>query len=288
MTPQPAPTTETPETRQSMFTRREWLGWVAAVFIGIEGVRLVATAGLISGATDLPFNAVRLIAWGCVALLLCRPRERRIGVGRRRLALLVLGMALLLVPLDRALFNLLAWALLSGAALMVLVEPGWVATERRAAIVMLAIAAQGFVARWLAILFEQPILSLDTAAAGLLMQVVTPGSDWSGHSIRPPGGIGVTLYLPCSSFANLSLVWLCFIALAALDGVAGWRRAAVVLAGVSLVVVAANTVRIVLMAQSLPMYEYWHYGRGGQMLSLALSATTVALCSLGSRWATGR
>jgi hypothetical protein len=153
---------------------------------------------------------------------------------------------------------------------------------------MLAIATQGFSAKWAAILLESPILSFDTALAGVVMQWVTPGSTWAGHSLRPPGGVGVTLYLACSSFANLSLVWLCFASLAALDGV--WRagRAAAAVAGVSLVVFAANTLRIVLMAQSLRMYEYWHYGPGGQMLALALSATTVALCSLGSRWAAAR
>jgi hypothetical protein len=268
-------------------TRREWLCWVATVFMGVEAGRLASAAAALSGATDSPFNAVRLIAWGCVVLLLRRPVPAVPIGGGMSLALLA-GMALLLLPLDRALFNFAAWVLLSGAALLVLLARDWESTERRAAAVMLAIAAQGFLAKWLAILFESPILAFDTALAGKFMRWVTPGSVWAGHAIRPPGGVGVTLYLACSSFANLSLVWLCFVSLAALDGVARRVRALTVIAGVSLVVIVVNTMRIVLMAQSLSMYEYWHYGRGGQTLALALSITTVALCSLGSRWAAPR
>jgi len=269
-------------------TRREWLCWVTAVFIGVEAGRVASAAAALSGATDLPFSAVRLIAWGCVVLLLRRPVATAIPAGHAMCVALLAGVALMLLPLDRALFNLVAWALLSGGALFALLASGWEPAERRAGAVMLAIAAQGFLAKWAAILFECPILAFDTALAGQFMQWVTPGSVWEGHAIRPPGGVGVTLYLACSSFANLSLVWLCFVSLAAIDGVVRHGRALMVVAGVSLVVVAVNTVRIVLMAQSLPMYEYWHYGRGGQMLALALSASTVALCSLGSRWAAAR
>ena len=151
--------------------------------------------------------------------------------------------------------------------------------------ILFAIAAYRIAAKLLLVLFADVILRLDTAVAGVMLAWVVPGSTWSGTELHPPGGVGITVAMACSSFANLSLVCLCYTSIAVLDGARHSRRNFAAMVGVCLVIIALNTLRLLLMARSLDAYEYWHFGPGSQIFGVGMSAVAVALSSLGSRWA---
>jgi hypothetical protein len=94
----------------------------------------------------------------------------------------------------------------------------------------------------------------------------------SDLSITGGNGHGIYIEIQCSAFHNLSaatLIWISLIKLET-DTISGahWRILAV-MAGATVIL---NTIRIALMAQSYPMYDYWHNGTGAPIVSFTMLA----------------
>jgi exosortase/archaeosortase family protein len=90
------------------------------------------------------------------------------------------------------------------------------------------------------------------------------------------------MFGPCSSFHNISLGLLCWVAITKLrrpDWAPGdaWVAALVVVA-----VVLLNTGRVYLMALSAEMYDYWHTGFGAHLFALVASAAVIAISVWGA------
>lgn len=260
---------------------RELLAWVALLSSATRISSIVATE-LSAGADRASWSMIELIVWGCAFALLIRDKQTLALTSRQGWSVIpLLGLTLMLSG------NLLyVGLLLIGVAIVR--GPDWSDNQRRFGAILMAIGLYRIGSRLVVLLLGDVILRMDTALAGVLMAASVPGSSWSDNRITPPNDVGITVGMACSSFANLSLVSLCYTSIAILDGAAWTRRNLGAIATVWLAVILLNTVRLVLMARSLAAYDYWHNGPGAEMFGIGISLGTVTLCSLGSRWANRR
>lgn len=260
---------------------RELLIWTVILFGGESVIRSVAgLAG--NGIGSGSWTVIDLIVWGCVARLAWRDHGMR-AAGPGQTAMIVAIMAA-----STVLSGNLVYCALFLIGVIVARGDGWTDQERRAGVIMMAIGIYRVISKLIVMLFAETILRADTAIAGLLITAVVPGSSWTGNTIRPPHDVGITVAMACSSFANLSLVSLCYTSIAVLDGAVVSRRNGLAVGSVWLAVIGLNTVRLVLMARSLDAYTYWHFGPGAALFGVTISLVTVVMCSFGSKWANAR
>ena len=152
---------------------------------------------------------------------------------------------------------------------------------RAAGIVLLALAFNGFWGHKLFEVFAFPLLIADTALVGGLLSLLHSGYSWQDTIIESDGH-GLVIFGPCSSFHNISLGLLCWIAITKLSR-PGWAPGdAWIAALVVLAVLLLNTARIFLMALNIQMYAYWHSGFGADLFALATSAAVIAISLWGA------
>ncbi|WP_298174525.1 hypothetical protein [Novosphingobium sp.] len=260
---------------------RELLLWVALLCSALRMAGIMATE-LAAGTDRASWSMIEVIVWGCAITLLVRDKLTPAATsGQVWSVVSLLGLTMMLSG------NMLYVGLLL-IGWIVLRTKGWSDNQRKFAVILMAIGLYRIGSRLVVLLLGDVILRMDTALAGVLMTAAVPGSTWSDNHITPPNDVGITVGMACSSFANLSLVSLCYTSIAILDGAAWTRRNLASIGMVWLAIILLNTVRLVLMARSLDAYEYWHNGEGAEMFGVGLSLVTVALCSLGSRWANRR
>lgn len=264
--------------RFSELTTREVLIWVALLSGAVRFGNIV-TNELAAGTDRASWSMIEIIVWGCALALLLRDKQSApVSTAQMWAVLPLLGLSMMMSGT-----MLYIGLMLIGA--VVVYGRDWSGNQRRFGVILIAIGLYRIGSRLVVLLLGDVLLRLDTALAGVMMASLVPGSSWSDNHITPPNDVGITVGMACSSFANLSLVSLCYTSIAILDGARWTRRNGFAVAGVWLAIILLNTVRLVLMARSLGAYEYWHNGAGADMFGVGLSLVTVALCSLGSRWA---
>jgi hypothetical protein len=264
--------------RFSELTTREVLIWVALLSGAVRFGNIV-TNELAAGTDRASWSMIEIIVWGCALALLLRDKlSVPVSTAQMWCVLPLLGLSMMMSGT-----MLYIGLMLIGA--VVVYGRDWSGNQRRFGVILIAIGLYRIGSRLVVLLLGDVLLRLDTALAGVMMVSLVPGSSWSDNHITPPNDVGITVGMACSSFANLSLVSLCYTSIAILDGARWTRRNGLAVAGVWLAIILLNTVRLVLMARSLGAYEYWHNGPGADMFGVGLSLVTVALCSLGSRWA---
>jgi hypothetical protein len=87
----------------------------------------------------------------------------------------------------------------------------------------------------------------------------------------------------CSAFQNVSLATLIWISLVKLDTLTMKAAHLWVCAAMAAAAVALNTLRLALMAQSYPMYDFWHNGAGVPIVSIAMLGAMLIICLGGLR-----
>jgi hypothetical protein len=92
----------------------------------------------------------------------------------------------------------------------------------------------------------------------------------------------------CSAFQNVSLASLIWISLVKLDTLTMRPAHLWICAAMAAATVALNTIRITLMAQSYPMYDFWHNGGGVPIVTFMMLATMLLICLGGLRLADER
>lgn len=262
-------------------TTRELLIWAALIFAANSAAQ-IWSAAVSSGTNHASWSAIELIVWGCAGKLVWRDPARRAARPHE----IVVIVSVLAISVMLAANGAYAGSFVIG--LMTLYGRGWSPDQRRFGLILVSIVTYRLVSKLVVTFLADIILQLDTAVAGIALSLVVPGSTWSTNTIQPPHGIGITVAMACSSFANLSLVSLCYTGIAMLDRAIWSMRNCTAIAGVWLVVIVANTVRLVLMARSLDAYEYWHNGNGSDLFGIGMSMVTMVCCSLGSKWANSR
>jgi hypothetical protein len=128
------------------------------------------------------------------------------------------------------------------------------------------------------------LLALDARVAAVLCSLLTPDLVSSGTALHAEAGQTLILVWGCSSFANLGqTLLLCWALLSLLGDIrvnpAGTRHV-LWLGLLGMLTIAANAIRLALMASSEDAYAYLHEGPGGSIYRITLIALAGAVCLL--------
>lgn len=156
-----------------------------------------------------------------------------------------------------------------------------------AAAVLLALSFNGM---WGPLLFDVLaiyLLRADAALVGTVLTLTQPGATWHDTIVGVSSGHSVFIYSPCSSFHNISLGLLCWVALTKLVRTRWVRQDIHVAVAVCATVILLNASRLYLMALSPDYFTYWHDGFGQQVFTWA-TTLAVLLISLWGAVRAGR
>jgi hypothetical protein len=104
-----------------------------------------------------------------------------------------------------------------------------------------------------------------------------------GLIISPGGSYRLVIEEGCSAFHNVSLASLIWISLVKIETLTLKTAHLWICAAMAVATVAINTVRLALMAQSYPMYEFWHNGAGIRIVTFAMLGAMLVICLGGLR-----
>ena len=126
------------------------------------------------------------------------------------------------------------------------------------------------------------VLKIETIA---VEAVLTPMGGFTRDDlmISTGGGLSIMIEEGCSAFQNVSLASLIWISLVKLDTLTLKAAHVWICVAMAAVTVALNTLRIALMAQSYPMYDFWHNGGGVPIVTFTMLATMLLICLGGLR-----
>jgi hypothetical protein len=150
---------------------------------------------------------------------------------------------------------------------------------RRGATILFATTVPMLWSRMLFHFLANPILQIDAALVGWLL-----GTQRSGALVEFADGSGQLVILPpCSSLANVSLAFLCWVTLSQFvcHKKSAYDILWCLLACAS--VVAVNVVRISLMGLSLSRYNEIHNPWGDAVVNMIILGLTIGVCALGVR-----
>jgi exosortase/archaeosortase family protein len=168
-------------------------------------------------------------------------------------------------------------------ALMVLASRD--VNARAAGAVMLALAGHQLWSKVLFAALGPEIVKIDATLVGLATKMFVPGATWVGNIISTTPTFSIVVEEGCSSFSNVSLALLCYMGVSRLER-AEWRRGDLwVVCAVCAGQILLNAGRIFAMAQSYPLYQFWHEGAGAQIYAVAASTSAVLISAIGTRLA---
>jgi hypothetical protein len=173
----------------------------------------------------------------------------------------------------------LSWAAVTGLSLYILLCANDASPRRRGALILLALSFPMLWSRLFFQFFAQPILVIDAWLVSLIL-----GTDRIGNLVGFADGSGYMIVSPaCTSFANISFAFLCWVAVTQWANHRWSRIDALWLSLCCLSVVAVNVVRIGLTGLSYRNYEAIHNEFGEMVGGLIILALTVGFSVLGAR-----
>ena len=188
---------------------------------------------------------------------------------------------LLFLPTTRSI-----WIAALGIAIYLWIFSGGDLRVRAAGTVLGALSVQEFWGHVFFNLVAVPLLHVETAVVGTLLETARPGTMWQDNVITGPNGFGIIVYTGCSSFHNLSLAMLCWLTVSKLRNQSWSNRDLVVGSAVGATIVLLNVMRLFLMAWDIDLYHYWHDGVGAEIFGIGASITILLISLFGSRSAT--
>ncbi len=231
---------------------------IAARAIGV--VHREGWLGAVIGMFDV--SAIMLAACASGLWLMMRRRER--SVTPIDLVVGAVALALIALPIGG-----LSWIAVGGLALYILLFTDADLPMRRGALILLATTVPMFWSRLLFQYFANFILEIDASLVGGLL-----GTERTGNMVRFPA---------CSSLANMSLAFLCWITVSEF---AGHRRALGDLWWCLLAcgsVLAINVGRMSLMGISVQHYQAIHSQIGDAVTNAMILIVTLGWSFLGVR-----
>jgi hypothetical protein len=148
--------------------------------------------------------------------------------------------------------------------------------------VMLALAFNGFWGPRFFELFAYYLLKADAALVGAALEATRTGVQWSETVVGASSAHSIIVYGPCSSFHNISLGLLCWVALTKLARPRWLTSDIWVGLAVVLTVIALNVSRLYLMALDAESYTYWHTGAGQLIFAWATTLSVLAISLYGA------
>jgi len=228
--------------------------------------------GWMGALLGLDINAIVLFAcFAGISALLYGDKDE---VRPTDLAVAVVFLILVSLPIFA-----LSWVAVTGLSLYILLFANNGSDRWRGALILLALTVPMLWSRLLFQFFAKPILDIDATLVAWLL-----GTDQIGNLVRFADGSGYMIVLaPCSSLANMSLAFLCWVSITqwakhrwtAMDFV--WSS----LACAS--VIAVNVTRISLMGVSRSHYEAIHSQWGDLVTSSIMLGLMVGFSVLGAR-----
>ncbi|MFN3744647.1 MAG: hypothetical protein ACK4TL_08080 [Hyphomicrobiaceae bacterium] len=174
------------------------------------------------------------------------------------------------------------WIAVTASALYLMGRDRHDVTLAAAGAVLLALAFNGFWGPQLFELFAYHLLQADAALVGAALSATRSGIVWSETIVGTASGHSIIVYGPCSSFHNISLGLLCWVALTKLARPRWAARDLWIGLAVCAAVVALNASRLYLMALSAEGYAYWHVDTGQQLFAWATTLTVLAISLFGA------
>jgi hypothetical protein len=260
-------------------TRRDTFLWAAFIFIAhdlFDILTEIPPASVSQLITN--FAAVGIfqyLAWYAIFRLL-HSSNAAVPASALDVFAAVAGCFLLLLPTGRSI-----WIASTGMAAYWWVQSRGDLKLRAAAIILAALSIQELWGRVLFHLVAYPLLCVEAAIVGSILEIIRPGTVWQDNVITGPSGNSILLYEPCSAFHNLSLAMLCWVTLSRLRHQGGILRDFRTGLAVGLTMVSWNVARLCLMAWDLDLYHYWHDGSGTQIFELGASISILSLSLYG-------
>lgn len=260
--------------------RREMLLWLAIALLCHQLLAVPAgsleayLAGLQGHLASK--NIFTYVAWFAVLSLLADSARR--APGRASDVVLVLAVIASGVLTARS----APWLALTASATYLMVRDRTDIKLSAAGAVMLALAFNGFWGRRLFEIFAYYLLQADAALVGAALNATRSGIQWSETIVGATSDHSIIVYGPCSSFHNISLGLLCWVALTKLAR-PHWIKSDIwVGVGVVLTVIALNASRLYLMALDAESYAYWHTGTGQLIFAWATTLSVLAISLYGA------
>ena len=241
--------------------------------IASRAIARVHDNGWLNAAIGM-FDVSAIVLAACALGLWLMMGGRAQSVTRIDLAIGVVALALIALPIDA-----LSWIAIAGLALYILLFTDRDLPMRRGALVLLATTVPMFWSRLLFQFFANFILEIDASLVGWLL-----GSDRTGNMVRFVNDSGYLVIMsPCSSLANMSLAFLCWITVSEF---VGHRRGVsdlwwCLLACGSVLVI--NVGRLSAMGMSLRHYEAIHSQIGSAVTDAMILILTLGWSFLGVR-----
>lgn len=241
--------------------------------IAARAIATVRGNGWLNAAIGM-FDVSAIVLAACASGLWLMMRGREQSVTRIDLAIGLGALALIALPIGG-----LSWIAVGGIALYILLFADPDQSMRRGAVILLATTVPMFWSRLLFQLFANFILEIDASLVGWLL-----GAERTGNMVRFTNDSGYLVIMPpCSSLANMSLAFLCWITVSEF---AGHRRALsdvwwCLLACGSVLVV--NVARLSGMGISLRHYEAIHSQIGNAVTEAMILTLTLGWSFLGVR-----
>jgi hypothetical protein len=241
--------------------------------IAARAIGTVHDNGWLNAAIGM-FDVSAIVLAACASGLWLVMGGRDQSVTRVDLAVGVVALALIGLPLGG-----LSWIAVSGIALYILLFTDPDQSMRRGAVILLAMTVPMFWSRLFFQLFANFILEIDASLVGWLL-----GADRTGNMVRFVNDGGYLVIMPaCSSLANMSLAFLCWVTVSEF---AGHRRALSDLGWCLLAcgsVLAVNVGRLSLMGISVRHYEAIHSQIGSAVADAMILTLTLGWSFLGVR-----
>lgn len=257
--------------RHEFFAGLFFLGCVNG--IAARAIAAVQDIGLLDAAVGM-FDVSAIVLAACASGLWWTMRPTGQSVTPADLVVGAIAFALIALPIGA-----LSWIAVSGIALYILLFTDADLPMRRGALILLATTVPMFWSRLLFQFFANFILEIDASLVGWLL-----GVDRTGNMVRFVNDGGYLVILPpCSSLSNMSLAFLCWIAVS--ESV-GHRRSSSDLMWCLLAcgsVLAINVGRLSAMGISLRYYEAIHSRIGDAVTDALILVLTLGWSLLGVR-----
>lgn len=266
-----------PAAIRTAVSRNEFFGglYIVGCVNGLLGrfIQSMTYEGWTGAALALDINAIVLFAsFAGVSMILkgdqrdqIRPMDVLVAVG---------FLSLVVLPIFA-----LSWVAVTGLSLYILISAPGEESRWRGAIILLALTVPMLWSRLIFQLFAKFILDIDASLVAMLL-----GTERAGNVVSFADGAGQMVVLPaCSSLANMSLAFLCWIS------ITQWARHKwtpmdlVWSALACLSVVAVNVTRISLMGVSRNYYEAIHNEWGDLVTNSIMLLLMVTFSVLGAR-----
>jgi exosortase/archaeosortase family protein len=219
------------------------------------------------------FDVSVIVLFACYIGISLVPADKR-GIHLADLAVAMVLLLMIALPIGAV-----SWLAVTMLSLYVLLFTQSTESERRGAVILLAVTVPMLWSRLIFDLFANFILSVDALLVGWML-----GTHRSGNMVEFADHSGTLAIFPsCSSLANVSLALLCWVAIS--ESVRHERRAQDILWCLLAcsTVVAVNVIRISLMGLSSAHYDLLHSPPAEVALNIFILALIVAISVLGVR-----